>query len=238
MNNTRHASTSSKIRHAMTQWLLPLYKWVGVGHPKASLTVMFLIGGLIFGGMWYLTGREYQESLKRPQLPPESALPIQPSQPPPNNQKDVPPKKERRLAAIEQPLPRILSEEQIASLTTNLQLAAGNAVFLRVVTGDDAETQQLGKQIAGAFKNAKWVVTEVINLSWSIGVIGEPDVSELNQEAGLICTAPTLDSDLIRRTRSAFNRARLPCLWAKDEVYDDSGKPYPLGILIRQTKKN
>src|ERR1700687_2302119 len=61
MSNSSLAVLGSKIRHAMTQWLLPLYKWVGVAHPKVSLVVMFLIGGLIFGGMWYLTGREYRE---------------------------------------------------------------------------------------------------------------------------------------------------------------------------------
>jgi hypothetical protein len=50
---------------AMNQWLLPLYKWVGASHPTASLIGMFLVGGFLFGGMWYLTGREYQESLKK-----------------------------------------------------------------------------------------------------------------------------------------------------------------------------
>jgi hypothetical protein len=69
MNNTGSASIGSKIRHAMTQWLLPLYKWVGVSHPRASFLVMFLFGGLIFGGMWYLTGREYQESSQKTRPP-------------------------------------------------------------------------------------------------------------------------------------------------------------------------
>jgi len=81
MNNTGLPPIGSRMRHAMTQWLLPLYEWVGVGHPRASLVVMFLIGGVIFGGMWYLTGREYQETLKKSQQTSVSASPaIDPQQ--------------------------------------------------------------------------------------------------------------------------------------------------------------
>jgi len=96
MSNSDSTALSSKIRHAMTQWLLPLYKWVGVGHPKASLVTMFLIGGLIFGGMWYLTGREYQESLKKNLLPP----PTQPIPESTTQPKNVSPKTEVKNAEI------------------------------------------------------------------------------------------------------------------------------------------
>lgn len=65
MSNSHSSHLGSKIRHAMTQWLLPLYKWIGAGYPKATLLAFFILGGLLFGGMWYLTGREYQESLKK-----------------------------------------------------------------------------------------------------------------------------------------------------------------------------
>jgi hypothetical protein len=76
----------------MTQWLLPLYKWIGAGHPKASLVVMFLIGGIIFGGMWFLTGREYQESLKKAQ---SATMPESLAQP-----ENVPPKTEVKSAEV------------------------------------------------------------------------------------------------------------------------------------------
>jgi len=89
-----------------------------------------------------------------------------------------------------------------------------------------------------AFQNAKWQISQKIIGKRTVTVIGDPPVSELNPETGLICTGPTLDGELILKTRSAFNRARVKCLWAKEEVYGNDEKPYPLGILIRPTKKN
>jgi hypothetical protein len=157
-----------------------------------------------------------QSKAVTPAPPPVSAPLIQPSQPQSNNQRDVPPKKERKLPASEQPLLRILSEEQIASLGASLQLATGNRISITVITENDPETQQLAKQIVTAFQNAKWQISQKIIGKRTVTVIGDPSISELNPEAGLICTGPTLDSELILKTRSAFNRARVKCLWAKE----------------------
>jgi hypothetical protein len=72
----------------MTQWLMPLYKWVGASYPKASLVVVCLIGALIVGGMWFLTGREYQEKNGAPDS--ASAIPSQASKAEPHAKVFVP----------------------------------------------------------------------------------------------------------------------------------------------------
>lgn len=81
----------------MTQWLLPLYKWIGVSHPIASLVGISLLGGLIFGGMWYLTGRDYQESLaKNQQISSQSGGQAK------TNNATIEPQQQERLAIISQ----------------------------------------------------------------------------------------------------------------------------------------
>jgi len=45
----------------MVDWMMPIYKWVGVPYPKTSLAVAIFLGALLFGGWWWLTGREYRE---------------------------------------------------------------------------------------------------------------------------------------------------------------------------------
>src|SRR5262249_27986411 len=116
----------------------------------------------------------------------------------PNNdaqlKQEKPPSKPRHKNATEQPLPRIPSPDQIATLKAGLELAAGNPVFIQVVTENDPETQEVGKQIIGAFQNAKWVIRSKITGHLSRTIIGEPDAAALNPEAGLICTAPSLDT--------------------------------------------
>lgn len=46
-----------------------LYKAIGANYPRASLVVIFLLAGTIFGFAWFLIGREYREQNKpAPQL--------------------------------------------------------------------------------------------------------------------------------------------------------------------------
>jgi len=45
-------------------WMMPMYKAFGARHPHVSLLVVFVVFGCFFSGWWWLTGREYTESLK------------------------------------------------------------------------------------------------------------------------------------------------------------------------------
>ena len=58
------AKLSPRWRKLMFDWMMPIYKAVGVGHPKLSLVVMCFIGAFVFGGWWWVTGREYNERIQ------------------------------------------------------------------------------------------------------------------------------------------------------------------------------
>jgi len=45
----------------MFEWMMPVYKVFGAAHPRFSLVAISLLGALLFGGFWWLTGREYNE---------------------------------------------------------------------------------------------------------------------------------------------------------------------------------
>jgi hypothetical protein len=45
----------------MVDWMMPIYKVIGAPFPKISLIVATLLGALLFGGWWWITGREYRE---------------------------------------------------------------------------------------------------------------------------------------------------------------------------------
>ena len=47
------------------QWLVLIYKHIGAGYPWISLVIMFLLGGLMFSGAWYLVGRAYQDQINK-----------------------------------------------------------------------------------------------------------------------------------------------------------------------------
>lgn len=44
------------------EWLKLLYENIGAPYPRASLAIAACLGAAIFGGAWWLLGREYQKS--------------------------------------------------------------------------------------------------------------------------------------------------------------------------------
>src|SRR2546430_7644706 len=56
------ARTSSRWRFMNPlQWLKTIYETVGTPHPRASLTIVAILGAVAFGGIWWFTGKQVEK---------------------------------------------------------------------------------------------------------------------------------------------------------------------------------
>jgi hypothetical protein len=72
-----------------TNWMMPLYKAVGVQHPILSTIGICAVTSIFFGGWWFLTGLEYRDALaKNQQIPSKVNISSAPSTPQPSQEQE------------------------------------------------------------------------------------------------------------------------------------------------------
>jgi hypothetical protein len=215
MNNSASSSHGSKIRHAMTQWLVPLYKWLGVSYPIASHVVMFLLGGILLGGMWYLTGREYRDSLERNK---PTAGDTHPHETARAALQDAPVKPPIKKAAPKLPVSlQAISDEQRFALKKELSGLSGNSVRI-VLIGEDSNAEILNMELLDVF--SAWQVSNP-RIGQGPPVHGTPYLASTD-----------ISSQLVRQVYGIFSRYGVDIHLVPGAYMGPTSMGAPEGIVI------
>ena len=119
--------------------------------------------------------------------------------------------------------PENVPPDPFAILAKELKAGQGNRVIVESVVGNAPSAQVFGNRVSDAFESAGWVVDHRNYTTYS----PEPGgIVASNPDAGMICTADSLNSDHVVVARAAFKAANITCLWA-------DVKQSPLRIFIQ-----